>query len=87
MDTCSPAENGQLRCNGDVVEQCDGAVWAPMIDCSDAGQTCVEIAPGFAVCEDAPVEVPTLGSWATVLLVLILLAASFIRMRRSLFWT
>ena len=48
--TCTPAENGSQRCNGDLIEQCDGSNWLSSQDCSVVGDVCYMDSPGVAVC-------------------------------------
>lgn len=31
---CSAVQDSQTRCNGEVVELCDGEYWNPIMDCS-----------------------------------------------------
>ena len=78
MDTCTPGENGATRCNGDVVEQCNGTEWQPFQDCSEIGQICVEVFPGFAQCQEAPTtsySAPTMSPWTIGLIAFVLVAA------------
>lgn len=48
---CSAGENGSLRCNGDIIEQCDGNEWTTFEDCSDIGQVCIEPFSDYATCD------------------------------------
>ena len=40
VDACTPAENGTTRCNGDLLESCDGTSWSLQADCAARDQVC-----------------------------------------------
>jgi hypothetical protein len=36
------SETRTFRCNGDVIESCNGSFWNPIRDCSKTGHACVD---------------------------------------------
>ena len=53
---CGSGDNGATRCNGAVVERCNGARWERVADCAEQGRPCrvAEDAPRRAGCFGAP---------------------------------
>ncbi len=64
--------NGELRCQGEVVEVCAAGVWQTVLDCGTAGQrclagACVACLGGELRCQGEVVEVCVSNAWQVVI--------------------